>query len=123
MTGLCRFEVVEELTVATPYRQVVAAFDGWQDDLEQQEAPDGLRPDLVEALRSYFAVHDISVDWEQIEKAPLSGLLTSLAMICPFEPQEKQALLETGDASELGQTLVALLKMGMLDSDGCGVKH
>ena len=123
LTGLCRFEVVEELTVATPYRQVVAAFDGWQDDLEPQEAPDGLRPGLVKALRSYFAVHDISVDWEQIDKAPLSGLMTSLAMICPFEPPEKQALLETSDASDFGRTLIALLQMGMLDGDGGNQKH
>jgi Lon protease-like protein len=123
LTGLCRFEIVEELTVATPYRQVVAAFDGWQDDLEPPAAPNDLRPGLVDALRSYFAVHDISVDWDQIEKAPLSGLLTSLAMICPFEPSEKQALLETSDTADLGKTLVALLKMGTLDGDGCGLKH
>ena len=77
----------------------------------------------MEALRSYFAVHDISVDWAQIERAPLEGLLTSLAMICPFEPSEKQALLETTDATGLGRTLVALLKMGTLDGDSGTVRH
>ena len=123
LTGLCRFEIAEELTVATPYRQVIADFESWQGDLESQTAPDSLRPHLVEALRRYFAVHDISVDWAQIERAPLSGLLTSLAMICPFEPSEKQALLETPDSTELGRTLVALLKMGTLDGDICGGLH
>ena len=68
-------------------------------------------------------MHDISVDWGQIDRAPLSGLMTSLAMICPFEPSEKQALLETTDAAELGRTLVTLLKMGTLSSDDCSARH
>ncbi|MGI9498580.1 MAG: LON peptidase substrate-binding domain-containing protein [Geminicoccaceae bacterium] len=123
LTGLCRFEIAEELTVATPYRQVIADYHPWQGDLEPQTAPDSLRPHLVEALRRYFAVHDISVDWGQIERAPLSGLLTSLAMICPFEPSEKQALLQTSDADQLGRTLVALLKMGTLIDDNCSARH
>ena len=123
LTGLCRFEIAEELTVATPYRQVIADFDSWQGDLEPQTAPDSLRPHLVEALRRYFAVHDISVDWEQIERAPLGGLLTSLAMICPFEPSEKQALLETADSTALGRTLIVLLKMGTLTNDDCSARH
>ena len=123
LTGLCRFEIAEELTVATPYRQVIADFHPWQGDLETQAAPTSIRPQLVEALRSYFAVHDISVDWGQIERAPLEGLLTSLAMICPFEPSEKQALLETGDAADLGKTLVALLRMGTLTDDNCSARH
>ena len=123
LTGLCRFEIAEELTVATPYRQVIADYHPWQGDLEPQTAPDDLRPDLVEALRRYFAVHDISVDWDQIERAPLSGLLTSLAMICPFEPSEKQALLETPGSAELGDTLIALLKMGTIPDDSCSARH
>ncbi|MEM7045110.1 MAG: LON peptidase substrate-binding domain-containing protein [Pseudomonadota bacterium] len=123
LTGLCRFEIAEELTVATPYRQVIADFEPWQNDLQPQQAPDSLRPDLVEALRSYFAVHDISVDWGQIERAPLEGLMTSLAMICPFEPSEKQALLETADAPSLGRTLIALLKMGTLTDDSFTARH
>lgn len=123
LTGICRFEVVEELTVATPYRQVVASFERWQDDLEPPAPEDSLRPCLTEALKRYFEVHDISVDWDQIELAPLSGLLTSLAMICPFEPSEKQALLEASDPNKLGQTLVSLLQMGTLTDDEYHVRH
>ena len=43
------------------------------------------------ALRGYFEVYEISADWRQVHAAPLAGLVTSLAMICPFEPCEKQA--------------------------------
>jgi uncharacterized protein len=59
-------------------------------------------------------VHEISADWDQIRAAPLGGLITSLAMICPFEPCEKQALLEAVDPEQRCQVLIALLQMGAL---------
>jgi Lon protease-like protein len=123
LMGLCRYDVLEELAVATPYRQIVASFDRWQGDLEQQKVPEELRPTLCGALRHYFEVKDISADWSQIEAAPLAGLITSLAMICPFEPCEKQALLEAVDAEARARALIALLQMGALGDKGMGMRH
>lgn len=123
LTGICRYQIVEELTVTTPYRQVIATFDRWQGDLQPPKPPDSLRPHLIGALRHYFALHEISVDWHQIDMAPLSGLLTSLAMICPFEPSEKQALLEAADPDQLGRTLIMLLRMGSLCQEGHAARH
>ena len=118
-----RYDILEELTVATPYRQVVANFERWSRDLED-EAPSGsLRPTLCAALRAYFEVNDISADWAQIEAAPLAGLITSLAMICPFEACEKQALLEAASADERCRTLIALLQMGALGDKNMLARH
>jgi hypothetical protein len=123
LTGVCRYDIVEELTVGTPYRQVVATFERWQRDLEPAPPSDAVRPRLISALRGYFEIHDISVDWSQIEAAPLVGLLTSLAMICPFEPNEKQALLEARDPDQLARTLICLLQMGTLPAGECSARH
>jgi uncharacterized protein len=125
LTGVCRYDVVEELSVGTPYRQVMASFDRWQGDLEPPSPPDCLRAPLLEALRRYFDVYEISCDWNQIEAAPLGGLTTSLAMICPFEACEKQALLEAADHDQRCRILTSLLQMGAL---GCkdpsaGARH
>ena len=81
-------------------------------DLEPPPPSDRLRPDLLDALRSYFEVHEIRADWSQVRAAPLGGLITSLAMICPFEPCEKQALLEATDPERRCEVLTALLQMG-----------
>ena len=43
--------------------------------------------------------------------APLAGLVTSLCMICPFGPEEKQALLEAGDSGRQAGLLIALMEM------------
>ena len=114
LTGVCRYDVVEELTVSTPYRQVIASFERWHMDLEEAAPPATLRAPLLQALRGYFDLHEISADWAQIEAAPLAGLITSLAMICPFEPCEKQALLEAPDVEQRGRVLITLLQMGAL---------
>jgi uncharacterized protein len=114
LTGVCRFEVVEELSVGTAYRQVIASFERWQCDLEPPTPSDSLRPPLVGALRGYFDVYEINADWGQVQAAPLAGLVTSLAMICPFEPCEKQALLEAADPEQRAKVLIALLQMGAL---------
>ena len=38
--------------------------------------------------------------------------MVTLAMVCPFEPIEKQALLEAPTEAERADTLLALLHMG-----------
>ena len=120
LTGVCRFEVVEEIEVGTVYRQVLASFERWQRDLEPPTPSDSLRPPLVGALRGYFEVYEISADWRQVQAAPLAGLVTSLAMICPFEPCEKQALLEAADPEQRAKVLITLLQMGACGAKGRG---
>lgn len=111
LTGLCRFDVEEELSVATPYRQVVADYSRWRHDLEQEKVPDRLRARLDAVLKTYFARNNIQVDWQAIANAPLTGLVISLAMICPFTSNEKQAFLEASRMAEIGELLVTLMEM------------
>ncbi|MEZ5862587.1 MAG: LON peptidase substrate-binding domain-containing protein [Geminicoccaceae bacterium] len=111
LTGIARFDVAEELAVTTPYRQVVAAFDRWHGDLRPVPPPDTLRGDLLAALKGYFERQQIEADWETIKDAPLAGLVTSLVMICPFEPNEKQALLEAANLNAQAELLIALMSM------------
>ena len=117
LTGVCRFELVEELTVATPYRQVTASFVRYARDFEPAPPPEKLRPCLLQALRRYFDVQEINADFAQIEAAPFDGLINSLAMICPFSPSEKQALLEAACCETRTKVLVALMEMGACGGD------
>ena len=124
LTGLCRFDVASELEVATPYRQVVADFDRWRQDLQPTPPPGELKGKLSGVLRVYFDRHGIEADWSAIENAPLAGLVTSLCMICPFEPEEKQALLEAGDSGRQARLLIALMEMEALaEAGGSSVRH
>jgi Lon protease-like protein len=114
LSGLCRFDVARELEVDTPYRQVVGDFSRWRQDRQPEPPPAELKAPLLQALRLYFERQEIEADWEAIEEAPLAGLVTSLAMVCPFEPNEKQALIEAPDLARQTRLLTALMRMDAL---------
>jgi len=111
LTGICRYRVVEELETQTPYRQVRADFAPFVDDLAVADESDFPRERLVAALKDYLARRDLKADWKSVLGAPPETLVNALAMLCPFEPAEKQALLEAPRWPERVDTLIALLEM------------
>lgn len=111
LTGICRFEVAEELGVKTPYRQIRPDYGRFLGDLIADSATDFPRERLVGALKSYLARRDLKADWRSVMDAPPETLVNALAMLCPFEPAEKQALVEARGWIERVETLVAILEM------------
>jgi Lon protease-like protein len=111
LTGICRFRATTELTVTTPYRQVQAAFGPFAGDLVQENDTDFPRDRLLAALKTYLSRRDLKADWRSVMGAPAEILVNALAMLCPFEPAEKQALLEAPSWTERVGTLMALLEM------------
>lgn len=113
LTGICRFKVGDELPVRTPYRQVRADFLPFEADLRSETDPeegfDKLR--LLNALKAYLDRHALEVDWETAKAAPCEALVNSLAMALPFEPAEKQALLEAETTTDRRTALIALLEI------------
>ena len=73
------------------------------------------RERLMRGLRAYFEQHQIKAEWDAINSVPGERLVTSIAMVCPFEPSEKQALLEAPDLEERAQLLTAIVEMAVLD--------
>ena len=111
LTGVCRFEVAEELDVKTPYRQIRADYSRFFADLIADFATDFPRERLMGALKIYLAKRDLKADWRSVMEAPPENLVNALAMTCPFQPAEKQALVEAPGWIERVDTLVAILEM------------
>ena len=118
LTGVCRFEMVRELPIVRGYRRVDVSWERFAADLEEPGPALFDRARLVEGLRTYFKIQGISANWDAIESTPDERLVTSLAMICPFEPSEKQALLECGSLSERASMMIAIIEMSVLDKRG-----
>ena len=115
LTGVSRFRIRDELPLLSGYRRVVADWAPFARDRDPTEEPGFDRERFARALKGYFAQRQISADWEAIEKAPGEHLLTSIAMLCPFAPSEKQALLEAADLEERARLLVALIEMATIE--------
>ena len=118
LTGVCRFETVRELPIVRGYRRVDVSWERFAADLDEAGPALFDRARLVEGLRTYFKIQGISANWDAVESTPDERLVTSLAMICPFEPSEKQALLECGSLSERASMMVAIIEMSVLDKRG-----
>jgi len=116
LAGLIRFDIARELPLEEGYRRVVPDFARFRDDLSE-ESEDIDREGLLEALRAYFEKTGLEGDWAAVEKAGAETLVTSLAMACPFDPPEKQALLEAKTLAERAETLIAILRMSVMESD------
>lgn len=118
LTGACRFRVGAELPVRTPYRQVRADFAPFEPDLRPlEEGSSAGRPALLEALKAYLEHRGMDVDWRMAREAPLEALVNSLAMALPFDPAEKQALLEAADLEARRTALTALLRIDAAADD------
>jgi Lon protease-like protein len=114
LTGVSRFKVVEELTVLTPYRQCKVDFFAYADDLTARKGEDAVdRKRLLEVLTDFLKVNDLKVDWSGIESAPNEALVNALAMMSPYGPAEKQAMLEAVDLKTRAEILIAVTEMDL----------
>jgi uncharacterized protein len=121
LTGVVRFAIAGEIDMRRGYRRVRADFSPFRADLELDPGPIGIERDaLLAALRSYFTHRGFDANWDAIKRLPDDMLVVTLAMVCPFEPAEKQALLEAPRDSERASTLLTLLQMGAMANDSPG---
>jgi len=124
LTGLCRFEAGEELTMTLPYRQLRARYEPFEGDLAEDEKtapPPVARERFARALKRYLNRRELDIDWETASSAPLEALVNSLAMGLPFDPLEKQALLQAPDLAGRFDVLTTLLEIDSAedgDDDG-----
>ena len=110
--GVCRFRLTGEMESAAAWRAGFCDFGAFAGDLAEITAADLPRERLLAALKAYLASRDMQADWNSVMTAPAEALVNALAMMCPFAPAEKQALLEAGSFLERASTLLALLEMG-----------
>ncbi len=114
LTGLCRFDIVEELPVENGQRKATVCYDRYTQDLIEEIDFTFDRPRLLKALKPYFKSVDITPNWQEIGQTSNEKLITALAMVCPLEAREKQALLETPTLKEQSQMFITLIEMAAM---------
>jgi Lon protease-like protein len=110
LTGICRFDLGQELQAGTPYRQAMVDYDMFADDFVPARGERIDRGGLIRSLKSYALLHGFQVDWESVEQASTETIVNVAAQICPFDPAAKQAMLEAVSLEDRTQALLALLE-------------
>ncbi len=114
LTGISRFRLGAECTGFSPYPRYNVDWSDFHRDLGPVETDPGFdREKFVDLLHRYFAQEELQTDWDSLSQADEELLINSLAMLCPFEPEDKQALLEAPTLPTRRETLVTLLEFAL----------
>lgn len=114
LAGVSRFRMLSEQEGFTPYRRCAVSWEGFSRDLGSAEKDRGFDRDrFFDVLKRFFDEQDLNTDWDSLREAEDELLINSLSMLCPFEPEDKQALLEAPSLETRRETLVTLIEFAL----------
>ena len=123
LTGVCRFDVAEELSTTRGYRMVKPDWTRFASDYDDIGAlPDMCQARLLADLGKYFELKGFETDMDKLERLPAIRLVDSMAMALPFEPRDKQMLLESVDAASRLENFLALIR-GQFEIPDSATRH
>jgi len=117
--GLIRFNLLSHRMMDQGYHMAEIDFSSYVDDFKEcDKLPDELkRPQLIEKIQVYLGREGLSIDWDAASHIPDQRFYTLLAMICPFTPIEKQALLEATNFKERCKMLKCLMDIACAEEE------
>jgi Lon protease-like protein len=119
LSGISRFRVLQEVQGFTPYRRCQVDWAPFARDLGGAESDAGFkRAEFMAGLKRYFEAMELSTDWGSLKGADEELLINSLSMLCPFAPEDKQALLEAPSLTTRRETLVTLIEFALRGGNG-----
>ena len=114
LAGVSRFRMVSKVDGFTPYIRAAIDWSDFTSDLAPDPGdPDFARDPFMRLLGRYFSSANLSTDWDSLANADAEVLINSLSMLCPFQPEEKQALLESPSLTDRRETLVTLMEFAL----------
>lgn len=114
LTGISRYRITREAAGFAPYMRCDVSWKGFDADLGAVETDQALNRDtFLDLVGRYFHKAELSTDWDNLKDAEDEIVINALAMMCPFEPEDKQALLECPTLSDRRETLTALMEFAL----------
>ena len=114
LSGVSRFNYVKNVDTFKPYINAEVEWDTFRDDGILETLPKSFNKDeFLEIISKYFTLTNLQTDWESLKKADDELLINSLSILCPFENDEKQALLEAKTIKERVKILTTLMEMSI----------
>ena len=118
LEGLGRFRVAREAEVETPYRQVDADREGFDEEAEPEPLGIAQRADLERESRRYADALGYQVDWEAVSRLDDEMLVNGISQIAPLDVGSKQALLEAPDIAVRADLLVQFMQFQRMAPGG-----
>lgn len=107
LEGVCRFRIIRELDVATPFRQV-----------EAERLPNG-GPGILSSVERAALEHEAKrfaiwlgyrVDWDGVARLDDETFVNVIAQVAPLDVAAKQALVEADTIGERAELAIQLMR-------------
>tara|TARA_X000000950_G_scaffold270800_1_gene351054 strand:+ start:85 stop:744 length:660 start_codon:yes stop_codon:yes gene_type:complete len=110
LEGICRFVLHERNLNAHGYYQANINCDDYIEDLNNME-PSFDRKNLIQKYTNFFKMKRLDIDRDVLSETSNLQLLSTLAMLAPFNKIDKQAILESPNISSRIDTINSILDL------------
>ena len=111
LSGICRYEIISEISSSKLYRECEVSFKNFSNDLlerkEQVKFSD--LKQVFNDLKKLFELQGYQINWNDLENQNIEQTINTLSMASPFTLEEKQILLETENLVERKNKLEKIL--------------
>lgn len=116
LTGVCRFDIVEEIPTERGYRRVHADWARFRRDYDKSAVDDRARGQFLQQLRDYCTFKRLDIEWPALENVSMADLVNRLTCVLPLEIAERQLLVEAVTLPERLDILTTLLHCETLET-------
>ena len=110
LEGICRFVLNERNLTPKGYYQASIDCDDYFDDLNNME-PSVDRNSLIQKYTNFFKMKKLDIDKDVLAETSNLQLLSTLAMLAPFNKIDKQAILEAPNILSRIDTINSILDL------------
>ena len=116
LSGITRFEILEEQENSKLYREFKVNYDKFNLDLEPVLEEINTKS-IVEKAEIFFNRSGFLLNWREFKKLDEMQKINTLSMIAPVTNEEKQKLLEAVSLKDKAKTLENIITFYLHDSD------
>ena len=110
LEGVCRFVLKKRDLHPSGYYQAEIDTEGYTEDLNTLE-PQIDRSILIQKYSNFFKMKKLEIDKDVLSETSNLQLLSTLAMLAPFNKIDKQAILESSNLIERHNTINSILDL------------
>lgn len=108
LKGVVKFEIQKEINHYEKFKLYNVKYDELHSDFYKFNDNLFNKKLFIKKLKCFFEKKNLIIDWSSLEKIEDKLLIITIAMISPFKPNEKQALLECKNMNRLVDTIISL---------------
>ena len=116
LTGITRFEILDEIKNNKSYREFKVNYKKFEVDL-LNDSYNSKSDNLMDKAKTFFKKNGILLNWRELNKLEDVQKINTLAMISPITNEEKQKLLETITMEDKIKTLENIISFYLHGTD------